>query len=229
MHTYTAAASASITHPIMGSGHRADAACSFGCCGPGRDGGNQGRESLLAAAVLAPVSGPLCRRLVYPGGTRGDLGKGWPAGTIRRQNLPVASLALLLAPSFFLRMSPGLLPPALFWLAAICNAGAAALLAVHLWQLWRRRSFLPQVSWPGAGCPGSQRHYCLCAPGPGFWAWSAGGQLRIFYLHDLLLGWVSTMLIGLLATDRFALSGNLRRAVNWLWVTGVLVMLGAAR
>jgi hypothetical protein len=56
--------------------------------------------------------------------------------------LPTMSLALLLAPTFVLGISPALLPPHLFWLAAVANAAAAALLAIHAWRYLRQPSHL---------------------------------------------------------------------------------------
>ena len=139
----------------------------------------------------------------------------------------MAGLALLLAPSFLLGMSPGLLTPALFWLAALCNLGAAMLLGVHGWQLWRRRQWLPRITWLGLAALAILVATAFALLIPGFWAWSAGGQLRIFYLHDLLLGWVSTLLVGLIGAEWLTVGVGLRRAIYLLWAGGVVFMLGA--
>ncbi len=157
--------------------------------------------------------------------------------------LPTMSLALLLAPTFVLGITPGLLPAHLFWIAAAANAGAAGLLAVHLVQYTRLHTRLAGRPSSGKtpfredGLPGSLLAYlglgalavvlliALLLLVPGVWETSAGGPLRIFYLHDLLLGWVSTLLIAGIG-PRF-IRGGAWRAVAALWTLGVAVMLAA--
>ena len=141
--------------------------------------------------------------------------------------LPTISLAVLLTPTFLLGVSPAVLPPVLFWPAVLADIGAAALLAVHLWQLWQRRGQLPHLSWLALGALGVTILTAFVLLIPGLWSFGAGGQLRVFFLHDLLLGWVSTMLV-VLVEDRFVpMSTRSRQAINLMWGAGVLAMLVA--
>jgi len=143
------------------------------------------------------------------------------------RRLPTFSLALLVTPTFLLGMSPGSLSPALFWIATLANAGAALLLAVHGVQLWRRRADLGPMLVPAlAGLAG----VVLVAGAllwPGVWEENAGGQMRIFYLHNVLLLWVSTALLGAVEV---AFPGVERRTLRWanaVWVIGVAAMVVA--
>lgn len=139
--------------------------------------------------------------------------------------LPIFSLALLLTPTFLLGVSPSLLPPALFWVAALANAGAAVLLGVHVVQLWRRRRGLPTLMWLSLSGLVAVVIIAGFLLWPDLWRQLASGQMRVFYLHVLLLVWVSTTLVGLL--QRYlALSGLTRRWIEVLWISGVLVMIG---
>ncbi len=143
------------------------------------------------------------------------------------RRLPTFSLALLVTPTFLLGMSPGSLSPALFWAAALANAGAALLLAVHGVWLWRRRAdFGPMLAPALAGLAG----VVLVAGAllwPGLWEENAGGQMRIFYLHNLLLLWVSTALLGAIEVAFPGLERGTLRWVNAVWVTGVTGMVVA--
>ena len=143
------------------------------------------------------------------------------------RRLPTFSLALLVTPTFLLGMSPGSLSPLLFWVAALANVGAATLLAVHGVQLWRRRADLGPMLAPAlAGLAG----VVLVAGAllwPGVWEENAGGQMRVFYLHNLLLLWVSTALLGAIEV---AFPGVGRRTLRWanaVWVIGVVAMVVA--
>jgi hypothetical protein len=60
---------------------------------------------------------------------------------------------------------------------------------------------------------------------PGLWQWSAGTQLRIFFLHLVLLGWISSALWGLIGAA--APVGAGRRLGDLLWLGGVTVMIAA--
>lgn len=140
--------------------------------------------------------------------------------------LPTFSLALLLTPTFLLGVSPALLPASLFWVAALANGGAAILLGLHGFHLWRRRGMLPPLAWlAGAGFVTVLAVAALLL-WPGVWQEYAGGQMRIFYLHTLLLMWVSTALVGLLQM-RWLPAHALMRWANLLWAAGVLVMVAA--
>jgi hypothetical protein len=141
--------------------------------------------------------------------------------------LPTMSLALLLAPTFLLGMSPAVVPPHLFWVAALANAGAALLLGVHLLRLWQRRGRLPAFAWLALAALLVILVAALLILLPGVWQFGASGQLRIFYLHDLLLGWVSTLLLLLIQARFIPLAPRAQAAINWLWAGGVLVMLVA--
>ncbi|HAJ38179.1 MAG TPA: hypothetical protein DCL15_21105 [Chloroflexi bacterium] len=147
-------------------------------------------------------------------------------GAPTRGWLPTFSLALLLAPTFLLGVPPTLLPTTLFWVAAPANAGAAFLLGWHGLQLWRQRAMLPNLLWLAGGGLGIVLAAAALLLWPGVWQEYAGGQMRIFYLHVLLLMWVSTALLGSL--EARCLPGSRQmRWINWLWTAGVLVMIGA--
>lgn len=141
--------------------------------------------------------------------------------------LPSMSLALLLAPTFLLGMSPAVAPEHLFWLAALANVGAAILSGIHLVQIWRRRSRLPAFSWLGLAALAVPIAAAFAILLPGVWRYGASGQLRVFYLHDLLLGWVSTMLFILIGEQSVTMPRSARGAINWLWAGGVVVTLTA--
>lgn len=145
--------------------------------------------------------------------------------------LPTMSLALLLAPTFVLGISPVLLPPHLFWLAAVANVGAAVLLAIHAVRYLRHAA--RPLALPGLHVLAFGSLAVIIASAfviliPGVWANNAAGPLRIFYLHDLLLGWVSSSLLILIDAE-FALVSwrRLRLATYALWELGVVVMLAA--
>jgi len=147
-------------------------------------------------------------------------------GTPARGWLPTFSLALLLTPTFLLGVSPALLPDLLFWVAALANGGAALLLGVHGFHLWRRRTMLPPLAGLAGAGLASVIGVAALLLWPGVWQEYAGGQMRIFYLHTLLLMWVSTALVGLLEA-RWLPAPGLTRWINLLWAVGVLVMVGA--
>lgn len=139
--------------------------------------------------------------------------------------LPTYSLVLALAPTFFLGMSPAVLTPGLLWLALLANGAAAALLAVHLGRLWPREQSLPgRFSLAALALVVVIAALLLI---PGVWANSASGTLRIFYLHLLLLGWVSTQLIATLRAEGLAATGRLAALAVALWLAGVATMLVA--
>jgi hypothetical protein len=125
-----------------------------------------------------------------------------------------------------LGVSPTLLPTPLFWLAALANMGAALLLGIHGAHLWRKRAALPELSWVAGGGLSIVLMTAVLLLWPGVWREYAGGQMRIFYLHVLLLMWVSTALFGVLVA-RWAPN---HRSMPWrelLWIAGVLVMIVA--
>lgn len=139
--------------------------------------------------------------------------------------LPVFGLALVLAPTFFLGVAPAAVPTGVFWISAVANAMAAILLARHLVELWRFRIHLPILARFGLLFLGVQIGIAGALLWPGLWHWAASTQLRVFVLHALLLGWLSS---GLLAV----LPGPAREAKEqdwraWLWMGGVGVLVSA--
>ncbi len=135
--------------------------------------------------------------------------------------MPVASLGILLAPTFILGMLPSLVTPAMFWVAALANLGAALLLARHLWAFFRRWSELPVLVRFGLLFGVVYVGGAIALLWPGLWRWAGGGPLRIFFLHNLLLGWVSSVLLGLILA-RFGRQGpGLQHPINALWMGGV--------
>lgn len=145
--------------------------------------------------------------------------------TTAPRNLPTGFLAFALAPTFFIGMSPALVPPHIFWISAAANLIAALLLARHAWALWQRRDALPPLARVALA---ALSIHILIAPAllwPGVWRWSAATQLHIFYLHNLLLGWMSSGLLGLALALWFQPARLWRRLVSATWITGVGVML----
>jgi hypothetical protein len=143
--------------------------------------------------------------------------------------LPTMSLALLLAPTFVLGISPALLPPHLFWAAAVANAAAACLLAVHgvlyLRHLQAGVHAQPLLQWLALAALAVIVAIAFVLLVPGVWDANAAGHPRIFYLHELLLGWVSTMLVA-----RIVSCGARRVAWRWavlMWAIGTVSMLAA--
>ena len=137
--------------------------------------------------------------------------------------LPTRSMALLLIFTFVLGMSPMVVPRYLFWIVAIVNLVAASLLAVHLFHLWQRRSQLPALVQFGLLGLAVQVIAALVLLWPGVWEWAAG-MLRIFYLHNLLLVWASSVLLGLLLAVFTSGWPRWQRWLENLWMTGVGVM-----
>ncbi len=143
----------------------------------------------------------------------------------KQQWLPTQSLALLLAPTFILGVSPALVTADMFWLAAFANVGAALLLGRHWWALWRQRSRLPLLTRFGLLILAVHLFTAAVILWPGIWQWSAGTQLRIFFLHDFLLGWVSSTLLGILLKPENKPTSLGEGYVAFAWMGGVAVML----
>jgi hypothetical protein len=139
--------------------------------------------------------------------------------------MPTQSLGIALGVTFILGMSPAVVSPALFWFAAIMNGVAALLLARHLWALVQRRRLLPLAARFGLLMFAVYLLTALAVLTPGVWRWSSGTQLRVFYLHLLLLGWMSSALLGLLLHALAFLSVRTQRALAWCWIAGVATML----
>ncbi|HHB91030.1 MAG TPA: hypothetical protein ENK60_06945 [Anaerolineae bacterium] len=137
--------------------------------------------------------------------------------------LPVASLAGFTIPTFLLGMPPELLSPGLFWLAALANLIVAGFVAVHFWHFWQRRHRLPrlvQFSMLGLAV---QMGAAVMMLVPSIWQWGVGA-LRIFYLHDMLLVWASSALMGLLLAQFGNHNARTRAWMEGLWVLGVGLM-----
>lgn len=142
-------------------------------------------------------------------------------------NLPTMSLVFALAPTFFLGVSPALVPGHIFWISAGANAVAATLLAWHLVALWRKRHYLPALAQWGLMALGLHILIAWMLLWPGLWQWSASTQLRVFYLHNFLLGWVSSVLLGLAIAQWFAVGGAWRLVFQATWIIGIILMLFA--
>lgn len=141
--------------------------------------------------------------------------------------LPTQSLALLLAPTFMLGVSSALVTTDMFWVAALANLAAAMLLGRHLLALWRQRQALPLLVRFGLLILGVHLLTALAVAWPGVWQWSAGTQLRVFFLHNFLLGWVSSTLVGVLLQRgrSHALPGE--QIMTFVWISAVATMLVA--
>ena len=146
---------------------------------------------------------------------------GWPG-------LPVEGLALALAPTFMLGMSPLVVTPAMFWTAAAANLFAAVCLARHLGAFWQRRAALPWLLRFAGGALAIYLAASAVVMWPGVWRWSAGTQLRVFWLHNFLLGWISSGLLGLIFwTGPGAARSRLARGAQIVWMVGVAMMVAA--
>lgn len=139
--------------------------------------------------------------------------------------LPVLVLALAIAPTFFLGMSPALVSPPLFWVAAVANGLAGLLLVWHVAALLRRWEHLTWLMRFGVAMLAVHGLMALVVLWPGVWEWSSRTQLRVYFLHNLLLGWVSSTLLALLL-DQMGL-GRIQwvRWLGWAWIGGVGFML----
>ena len=137
--------------------------------------------------------------------------------------LPVASLALFSIPTFLLGMSPDLLSPWMFWVASLSHLVVSALIAVHVWRLLQRQTELPLLLKFGILGLLVQIVAGVIMLSPAIWAWGAG-MLRIFYLHDMLLLWSSSALLGLLLAEFGNPSSVWRKWSERLWMIGVGVM-----
>ncbi len=139
--------------------------------------------------------------------------------------LPTRSLAILLALTFVLGMSPAFVPSAMFWVAAIANLIAAFLLLRHGIELARRWTYLPPLVWFALVLLAGHIFSAFVIIIPGVWLWAADTQLRIFFLHNLLLGWMSSALLGLMLTELNGWRRGFVFALSGLWVAGVGIML----
>lgn len=147
--------------------------------------------------------------------------------SVRNRHLPVTPLVICLAPTFFLGMAPTLVPPSLTAVAMLGNVLAAAMLGRHGLLLWEQRRRLPLLV--RFSLPALAIHVliALVLIFPGVWMWAAATQLRVFFLHNLLLGWLSSVLIGLMVAHWISFSTAARQILDTIWIGGVCVMLVA--
>lgn len=139
-------------------------------------------------------------------------------------SLPVFSLALAIAPTFFLGIPPGLVPTPLFWAAAVANAVAALLLFRHIGAIWQRRERLTPLARFGLAMLAVHGLIALVLLWPGVWEWSGQTQLRVYFLHNFLLGWLSSGLLALLV-EELGVRPVWSRRLGWVWIVGVGGML----
>lgn len=154
------------------------------------------------------------------------LGAIWALLDVPDQDLgwmPVGTLALAVLPTFLLGMPPDLLSPPLFWIAALANVVLALLVAWHLKALWSYRHRLPilvQFSLLGLLV---QMGAAILMLAPPIWAWGVG-TLRIFYLHNMLLLWASSAILGLIIAHFGVHRPRLQTWTMALWIIGVGLM-----
>lgn len=144
----------------------------------------------------------------------------WPAGW-----LPVQSIGICLGATFILGMSPAVVPESTFWIAAVANLAAAALLARHLWLLARQWRLFPWLVRFALLLFAVHLATALVVAIPGVWRWAAGTQLRVYFLHNLLLGWMSSAILGIVVAAIVA--PRMGKIVTWVWISGVALMLAA--
>lgn len=162
------------------------------------------------------------------------LGVVWAAVLPRggwRTDLPVGGLALALLPTFILGMAPQVVTPAMFWTAALANLVAVWGWSRHLAAFWQVRDRLPWLVRVAGVALAIHLSVGVMLLWPGLWQWSAATQLKVFYMHNWLLGGISSGLMGVLlwegsAAMREWLSPTLPY-FNVGWAVGVGVMVAA--
>lgn len=96
-----------------------------------------------------------------------------------------------------------------------------------LLAIWRQRQALPPLVRFGLLFLGVHLLTAVAVTWPGVWQWGAGTQLRIFFLHNFLLGWVSSALLGvLLRSDQVSKRAD-KQLVTFLWGGPVMTMIVA--
>jgi hypothetical protein len=122
-------------------------------------------------------------------------------------------------------MTPVLVSPPIYAVAVAANLAASLLLGWHGWMLWQRRIYLPPLAQFGLLTLFGHVLIGVILPWPGLWQWAAATQLRIFFLHNLLLGWLSSVLLGLILVQWLTITAAARQILVALWIGGVAVML----
>ncbi|MBX3052228.1 MAG: hypothetical protein KF753_12170 [Caldilineaceae bacterium] len=141
------------------------------------------------------------------------------------RRLPVVPLALAIAPAFFLGVAPALVPTPLFWVAAVANGLAGLLIFWHVAALLQGWMYLSWLMRFGVALLTVHGLTALVVLWPGVWAWSGDTQLRIYFLHNLLLGWVSSTLLALVMDQLGLGKSQWLPWLGWIWIGGVGVML----
>jgi hypothetical protein len=141
------------------------------------------------------------------------------------RRLPTQSLALCLTPTFFLGMPPLLVPMPLYWIGVAASLGAALLLAWHLKELWSRRQHLSLLMQVGAAALIVHLLMTLTLIWPDLLRWSVGTPMRVFVLHNLLLAWLTSVLLALVMAEWTVQRARLRSFLQIAWSGGVGVML----
>ena len=135
------------------------------------------------------------------------------------------ALALALVPTFVLGMPAMLVPAPLARLALMANTIAALLLAWHPVRLWPHREQRTWFGRYGLLMFGLYIVGALVLSWPGVWRWAAGTQLRVYYLHVFLLGWISSMAIDLLLQRTEWRARRALRGLAVVWIAGVSAMV----
>jgi hypothetical protein len=132
-------------------------------------------------------------------------------------------LAIFIIPTCLLGMPPDQLSTGLFWIASLANLAVAGMVAIYLYRFFLRRRDLPLLTRFGLLGLLVQIGAAALMVAPGVWAWGAGA-LRIFYLHDMLLLWSSSALLGLLMAEFGHGKSAWQTWTEWLWMGGVGAM-----
>ncbi len=137
--------------------------------------------------------------------------------------LPAGLMAIFVFPTFLLGMPPDLLSPALYWVSAIANVVVAIFIAIHLRHFILRRKTLPLLVKFGFLGLVVQIGAAWMLLIPSVWRWGIGA-LRIFYLHNMLLLWTSSVLLGLLLLRFGSQNALWHRWIERFWILGVSLM-----
>jgi hypothetical protein len=129
-----------------------------------------------------------------------------------------------LPPTFLLSIPVSMVPSGLRFLAGLGGLTVASGFIILIGQLWSVRSRLPRIMPAALVCFAIKAVAEALLAFPGIARWAAGTQLRVFYLHTLLLGFVTLALAALIG-DVLNLRGRLRRWNDDLLMAGTAAML----